>query len=111
MTTMEETLKKQLLNSSSQPPDEDREQLTWPYCYQIELLKDDLEEIEEAHHRLTKEYKDKTRVSRRHHDDHETRVCKTSDASARQEINVSFLGSNPFFSSSLCLCLCPNNIA
>ena len=61
--TMEETLKKQLLNSNSQPPDEDKEQICWPYCYQIEVLKDDLEEMEESHHRLTREYKDKTRVS------------------------------------------------
>jgi len=45
---MEETLRKQLLNSNSQPPDEEKEQICWPFCYQIEALKDDLEELEEA---------------------------------------------------------------
>jgi len=59
---MEETLRKQLLNSNSQPPDEEKEQICWPFCYQIECLKDDLEELEEANQRITKEYKEKNRV-------------------------------------------------
>ena len=59
---MEETLRKQLLNSSTQPPDEDTNQICWPYCYQIDALKDDLEELDESHHRLQKDLKEKTRV-------------------------------------------------
>jgi len=60
--SMEETVRKALLNSNCHPPDEDKEQICWPYCYQIEALKDDLEEIEEAQSRLTRDYKEKSRT-------------------------------------------------
>lgn len=60
---MEETVRKQLLSSNPMPPDEDKEQVCWPYCYQVDVLKDDLEELDESHQRLQKDLKDKTRVT------------------------------------------------
>lgn len=56
MIELEEKLKKALITNSQL----DNEKNT--YSYQVELLKDDLEELQENYYRLQRELKEKSRV-------------------------------------------------
>ena len=49
--------------TTAAPVVSDEELACWPYCYQVDLLKDDLEDLEESHWRLQRDLKEKTRVS------------------------------------------------
>lgn len=54
---MEEQFKKALMSNAQL----DNEKQV--YCYQIEALKDDLQELEESYTRIQREHKEKARVS------------------------------------------------